>query len=231
MKWVVLAFCLIVTGAASAQNCVVEGAWMGIGPQALQNCCAGLEINPPPPGQIGSRGQCLKKQSGQFCIGENLPILNYPGAVNKCCSGLTQMPNSIPDNRIVGNCVNIPACVAEGQAMTMNPGYRRPCCNGLVHQLPTSGRMGDAGTCVKPNAVVETNCVMEGGPLFVYPGAPNCCRGLSGRRPNAQSPIGFAEVCMRGPAQVQVNDSEARKELTGDNNDLGLRDDPGVSNQ
>ncbi len=268
MKWVVLAFCLMVTAVASAQNCVVEGAWMGNSPSSLRNCCAGLQLNPPPAGMMGSAGQCLKKQNGRFCIGENLPVLNFAGAVSECCSGLSKVSPSIPDNRVIANCVKIPECIAEGQPMPMNPTYRRPCCQGLSHRLPTSGRLGDGGTCEKQLACVqeggsagvypgapdccqglvrkvptdgriggadcvkpeELNCVPEGAPKFVYPNAPNCCRGLSARRPSATSPIGFADVCLRGAPQVQVNNSEARKELVEP--DLGLRDDPAsVSNE
>ena len=112
--------------------------------------------------------------------------------------------------------------------MPMNPTYIRPCCEGLVHKLSTSSRIGDGGTCEKAND--SSNCIGEGAPLFVYPVSPSCCRGLSPRRPSAVSPIGFADVCMRGGPAVQVNNSEARKELSVDQ-DLGLRDDPGVSNE
>lgn len=226
MRWIALFCCLVVTGIASAQNCVVEGAWMGNYPGALRNCCAGLELSPSPVGMNGSAGQCLKKQSGKFCLGENLPVLNFLGATSECCSGLRKVQPSIPDNRILANCVKIPECVKEGGSAGIYPGAA-DCCQGLVRKIPTDGRIGGAD-CVKPE---ELNCLTEGSPMFVYPGAPSCCKGLSARRPSAQSPVGFADVCLRSEPGVQVNTSEAQKELSVDP-DLGLRDDPaGVSNQ
>ncbi len=220
MRWVVFIFCLLITGISYAQNCVIEGAWMGNSPGSLSRCCEGLQLMPPPPGQLGSRGQCLKKENNQFCLGENLSGLNYPGAVDKCCQGLTKMGPAIHDPRIRFVCKKLPSCVPENETISLNPAYTKPCCEGLEAVFIDDGRVGAGRTCVKKSQV---NCVREGVPLFQYPGSPSCCEGLVGRNASPNSPVTFAQVCTRGTDNSRINNTEARKELSIDP-EIGMPD-------
>ncbi len=189
MKWVVLFFCLITTGVSMAQNCVVEGAWMGMGPGAPSQCCQGLELSPPPPGTGGSRGQCLKKENGRFCLGDKLPGLNFPGAVLECCNGLTRVPPRNPDPRVLFLCEKL-VCKKEGEWVGVGP-HSAQCCEGLVRQVPLNGQIGDA-QCVRRLA-----CKKEGEWINFAPGSPACCEGLVSQAPS-DGRIGGAE-CVKKP--------------------------------
>lgn len=222
MRWVVFVFCFMIAGATYAQNCVVEGAWMGNSPGSLSRCCEGLELLPPPMGQMGTRGQCLKRQNGLFCIGENLSGFVYPGAIERCCEGLTKVNPERPTNGVAFVCKKV-NCTKENEYINMQSGVG--CCEGLVPYMEDPRRIGGAQCVKKPDA----NCLQEGSPMFVYPGAPTCCRGLSPGRASPNSPVGFADVCLRGSQRPQVNQSEINKDVF--DHGVKLYDDPGVSNQ
>ncbi|MFL5784961.1 MAG: hypothetical protein ACJ76H_10150 [Bacteriovoracaceae bacterium] len=226
MKWVVLFFCLITAGVSMADTCVIEGAWVMPTAGSPQQCCQGLELNPAAQNS-GTKGQCLKKENGQFCIGQNLPILHYPGAVDKCCSGLGRVLPNNPDPRVSFLCMKEATCVKEGEWASVSPGAP-DCCQGLVRYSPP-GKYG-AVQCVKEQA---TNCIQENLPLFQYPGAPKCCEGLHAGRPSMMNPVGFADVCLRGVVGADkpaVNNSEQHKQIDIDPG-VHLTEDPGSSRQ
>lgn len=261
MKWVVLFFCLIVTGTSFAQ-CVPEGSWMANNsPRPV--CCEGLELNPRPVGSPGYPGQCLRKVDGKLCMGAGSSFSGFHGKEADCCSGLSkeQIMFEFPMFRCVQK-----TCAGENQWVGVGP-QAAECCEGLVRQIPTDGRIGAAqcvkkSSCVKENDFIvlgpgrpgccegleafnndprrmggaqcvkkgAQNCLVEGAPLFQYPGAPACCQGLQPGRASQQSPIGFADVCVR-VSRPQINTSEVVKELPSEPS--WLVDDPGstVSNQ
>lgn len=226
MKWVVLLFCLITTGVSMAQTCVPEGAWMANNtPRPV--CCAGLELNSRPQGSPGFPGQCLRKVDNKLCMGENITYSGFHGREADCCSGLSkeQVFFEFPTYR----CVKKAACTPEGQYLSLHPQHQSQCCEGLEpFRDPNDRRIGAGPQCVRRGSA---NCVTEGSPLFQYPGAPTCCPGLTAGRPSVQSPVGFADVCLRGNSRPQVNNTEAIKELSPGPSWLTEDPGPAVSNQ
>lgn len=113
-------------------------------------------------------------------------------------------------------------CVPENGYIVLTPGYMKPCCPGLTAYMANDGRIGGA-QCVKN--LPEANCVQEGMPKFVYPNAPDCCRGLVARRPSPNTPIGFADICAKADTGVRVNNSESIKDISPSSG-VHLTDDP-----
>jgi hypothetical protein len=127
---------------AFALTCAGEGKSIAIYPGAPE-CCPGLELQPPPPGMLGTAGKCVKKKK---CAGEGKSIAIYPGAP-KCCSGLELQPPPPGMLGTAGKCVMKKECAGEGKSIAIYPGAPK-CCSGLELQPPPPGMLGTSGTCV-----------------------------------------------------------------------------------
>lgn len=107
---IIIALMTFSLGTLAMAECVKEGGWVGVYPNAPR-CCEGLELKRPTDGRVGTAGQCVAKIQTN-CVKKGDSVVLYPGAP-KCCEGLVLKRPVDGRLGVAGTCVEKKDQVSE----------------------------------------------------------------------------------------------------------------------